>query len=113
MAAETETRRTDRAGSFASASTEAGTLEEREKLAKLDALDDDGAKLTPPEDLEVGEEREDEELLPQVDEKPAPPKSTFRSSAIWMVINTLATIGIVRFPSCSCPHRRGGDDVAR
>jgi solute carrier family 35, member E3 len=73
-------------------------LEEREKLAKLDALDDDVSKPKPADDVEAGgDEGEDEELLPQVNEKAEPPKSSFTSAVIWMVINTLATIGIVRF----------------
>lgn len=48
-------------------------------------------------DAELGKEREDEqEALLQADEKPAePPKNSFRAAVMWMVINTLATIGIV------------------
>ena len=109
MSAETGATRTDRAGSFASSSTETGTLEEREKMARLDHLsaagndDDDISRLKSPDDLELGREAEaeaeDDSLLPKINEKEEPPKSSFRSAVIWMVVNTLATIGIVRTTS--------------
>jgi solute carrier family 35 protein E3 len=97
MSADTGLGRTDRAGSFASSSTETGTMEERERLAKLDALEDAGAprKLSG-DDPELGERiREDEKLLPQINEKDEQPKKASISAPLWMVINTLATIGIV------------------
>lgn len=84
--------RADRAASFSSSSAETATNPENEKLARLDQSEDGIEKQA---DLEVGDEREDEGLLPQETEKPEPPKSTFKSSFIWMIVNTLATIGIV------------------
>jgi solute carrier family 35 protein E3 len=90
--------RAGRAGSFSSSSAETATHEENEKLARLTQSEDGMEKLA---DLEVGEEREADGLLPQESEKPEPPKSTFKSSFIWMIVNTLATIGIVCAPSTS------------
>ncbi len=90
-----ETGRPERASSIASSSTEAGTFDENEKLAKIDHSEDGLKSLKPPEELEMAEDGEDAGLLPPADEKPEPPKNTFMSSLIWMVINTLATIGIV------------------
>lgn len=84
--------RAERAGSFASSSAETATSPENEKLARLDQSEDGLEKQG---DLEIGDEREDDGLLPQETEKPEPPKSTFKSSFIWMIVNTLATIGIV------------------
>jgi solute carrier family 35 protein E3 len=88
MASE-QSDRAQRAGSFSSSSADTATNPENEKLARLDQGEDGLEKQG---DLEVGE---DEGLLPQDLEKPEPRKSTFKSSFIWMVVNTLATIGIV------------------
>lgn len=44
---------------------------------------------------EEGDHREDDELLPQDLEKPEPPKASARSGIVWIVVNTLATVGIV------------------
>lgn len=85
----------DRAPSFSSSSADTATHDENEKLARLDQSEDGLEKLKSPDDMEVGDERENGGLLPQETEKPEPPKSTFTSSLIWMVVNTLATIGIV------------------
>lgn len=92
MSAEAD-RRSDRAPSISSSSAETATNDDNARLSRLDQGDDALEKLPRPEDLELGEE--DEGLLPQLSEKPEPPKSTFTSSAIWMVVNTLATVGIV------------------
>lgn len=100
MASENHSR-AERAGSFSSSSADTATHEENEKLARLDQSEDGMEKLRSPDDLEIGDEREDDDLLPREPEKQEPPKSTFRSSLIWMIVNTLATIGIV----CdSCPY---------
>ena len=81
-----------RAVSVASSSTETG-LDEQEKLAKIDPTDEKR------NDIEAAaDDREDAAFLgPQeAPAKPAePPKSSFVTALIWMVINTLATIGIV------------------
>jgi solute carrier family 35, member E3 len=87
----------ERANSFSSSSAETATHEENEKLARLDHTEEGNfEKLKTPEELEIEEEGEDDGLLPKEPEKEEPPKSTFASSLTWMVINTLATIGIVR-----------------
>lgn len=84
-----------RPASISSSSADTATHEDNEKLARLDQ----SGELKKPEDMEIGE-REDDELLPQNQrepEKQEPPKSGFTSSLVWMVVNTLATIGIVRW----------------
>ena len=91
--------RPERASSVASSSTEMGTHDENEKLAKLDQTDEgiSALKDREPDGGADGEDPEDARLLPQENEKPAqPPKNSFLASLAWMVINTLATIGIVR-----------------
>lgn len=89
--------RPDRPVSVSSSSAETAIPEDNEKLAaRLDHRDHDLEELKSPDDLEIGDDHEDDGLLPQQDEKPKPPKSTFASSLTWMVVNTLATIGIVR-----------------
>lgn len=66
-------------------------------------------KVKPMEDLEGGSDIERAELLPTASAQPhVPEKSSARAAVIWMVVNTLATIGIVRpYPSVSQnPDRR-------
>lgn len=91
-----EGSRPERAASIASSHT--ATADESEKLAKLDqtgeAID---AIRKPEEDLEMGDEREDVTLLAQ-QQKPEPAGVSTRTAIMWMVINTLATIGIVGLP---------------
>ncbi|OAA64175.1 integral membrane protein [Niveomyces insectorum RCEF 264] len=71
--------------------------EEDEKLARLDQLrsEDSERTLKVPEEMEMGDEQESAELLPQASEKQEPPKSTMVGTLLWTGINTLATIGIV------------------
>ncbi|MBE3050283.1 hypothetical protein IMZ48_48860 [Candidatus Bathyarchaeota archaeon] len=70
------------------------TVEDREKLAvEMDELAGGGSSRESA-DLDFGKEEEQHALLP--DDGPEPPKSSFRTAVIWMVVNTLATIGIVR-----------------
>ena len=95
----------DRAGSFDSSSTRSPTMyEANEKLAQFY---DDEEKLLSPDELEAGfnDDDEDRTLLsqtPQGDQSPSPPTQTsFTTAILWMVANTLATIGIVRRPP---PH---------
>lgn len=94
--------RSERTGSIASSRTEAGSYDEQhnEKLAHIH--DEEGlTDLIKPTALAYQEsdpDREDEELLPQQLEKEDPPKSSLASSVTWMVVNTFATIGIVRIP---------------
>jgi solute carrier family 35 protein E3 len=89
------TIRLERSASISSSSAETATNEENEKLARLDQSEEGLEKMRMEEDAEAGD-REDDGLLPRIEEKTPPPKSTFTSSLIWMIVNTLATIGIVR-----------------
>jgi solute carrier family 35 protein E3 len=90
-------RSTDRAPSVSSSHTEHD--DHNEKNGSVAPSEDSFVKLTPPEELEMDDDVERAEgtgLLPQVDqEKPQPAPDTTKSSFIWMVVNTLATIGIV------------------
>nr|XP_036578229.1 uncharacterized protein CTRU02_11729 [Colletotrichum truncatum]KAF6785430.1 integral membrane protein [Colletotrichum truncatum] len=86
----TDNYRTERAGSFASSSTETATLHE---LTKLDPMEDSVHNLKAQNDEEAAEENE--KLLPKANEKEDPAKASFSSAVVWMVVNTLATIGIV------------------
>jgi solute carrier family 35 protein E3 len=74
-------------------------LEENENNGISSSSERSFVKLKTPEELgigDIGEDVERAELLPQEEEKPltAPDNST-RTAVIWMVVNTLATIGIV------------------
>ncbi|KAH8895035.1 triose-phosphate transporter [Thozetella sp. PMI_491] len=87
----------ERTGSFSSSSADTATHEDNEKLARLDQTGEGHENPKKPEELELGDlgEREDDGLLPKEPVKEEPPKSNFSSALIWMVVNTLATIGIV------------------
>lgn len=89
--------RSDRTGSIASSRTEAGGLDEHnEKVAQLHDEEEIPGVNTPTTLFhESDPEREDDELLPPALVKEEPPKGSLRSSIIWMVVNTFATIGIV------------------
>lgn len=67
------------------------------RLSRLADPGNDEEKQKLPDDLESGEDVEDDELLAKEErrKRPVPKKSSFTSGLIWMVINTLATIGIV------------------
>lgn len=79
--------------------------EANEKLARFH----DDEKLISPDELEAGFNDDDEdrtllEQTPQGDQSPSPPIQTSLTTAIlWMVTNTVATIGIVRTPLPSIP----------
>ena len=94
-------RSTDRAPSTSSSVTEAEAYDENEneKHGTMSETDGSFVKLKSPEDLELGDGDDDEraEMLPAEHEKPAQatPEASVRSSFVWMVVNTLATIGIV------------------
>lgn len=99
-----DNQRTERAGSFASSSTETATLHE---LTKLDPMEDSVQNLKSLNDEErLADAEEDEKLLPASNEKEEPPKAkaSFTGAVIWMVVNTLATIGIV---SLGKPREKG------
>lgn len=92
--------RSERAGSIASSHTEAGVHEE-EFNEKQAFLQDDESLRSPTlyqDSNHDGENsQEDEELLPaQPEKKPAEPaQSSATSGVVWIVVNTLATVGIV------------------
>jgi solute carrier family 35 protein E3 len=67
------------------------------RIARLNKPGDDEEKQRLSGDLEAAGDLEDDNLLPKEKqgEQPAP-KSSFTSGLVWMVINTLATIGIVK-----------------
>lgn len=93
-------RKTERAASIASSSTDTATAEEQVALMKLDPLhsdDDDVSRLRSPDELDIHDETDDRAgLLPRENEKPTEePKSNFKAACIWMIVNTLATVGIV------------------
>jgi solute carrier family 35 protein E3 len=88
----------DRSVSVSSSITEAEAYDENEKNHSP-TTDSSYVHMKTPEEMEIGDE-ERAELIPAavhvVQEKATDPeKATVRSAAIWMVINTLATIGIV------------------
>lgn len=89
-------RATDREPSISSSVTEAEAFDENEKSSS--STDGGFVNLKSPEEMEIGDDVERAELLPGDHEKPPPakqPETSMRSSVIWMVVNTLATIGIV------------------
>lgn len=100
-----EDDRSDRAGSIASSHTEAGGHEDlNEKHTYIRDDESLSSTLKSPtlyQDSNHDEDnaREDEEMLPQQPEKPEPPKSSASSGIIWIVVNTLATVGIVSLSS--------------
>lgn len=82
----------------ASASTEDRFDDKTEKRALMDAQDGDYNLRTPEELEHMEEDIERADLLaPPPEDKPKAPESSVRSAVIWMVVNTLATIGIVSF----------------
>jgi solute carrier family 35, member E3 len=86
----------DRPVSVSSSITEAEAFDEKNHSPTTDGS---YVHMKTPEEMEIGDE-ERAELIPAavhvVQEKATEPeKVTVRSAVIWMVINTLATIGIV------------------
>jgi len=72
------------------------------------AADPSFVKVKPADDVEQGDELDERaEFLPADEEKPAPakPDNSTRTAVLWMVVNTLATIGIV---SSTAPSRLFG-----
>lgn len=85
---------TDRIGSPSSSLTAAEPYDDNEKMSE--------GRLKTPDEMDLGgDDIERAELLSEHDdgdEKPAPapkPDTSTRTAVIWMVVNTLATIGIV------------------
>lgn len=79
------------------AKADAEAFHDNEKLAGMSVSDSFG-ELKTPDELEIGDDIERAELLPQspASEQPQDPENTsVKTSALWMIVNTLATIGIV------------------
>ena len=94
-------RSIDRTPSIASSVTEAEAFDDNEKTA-LGSTDGSVTNLKSPEEMEIDDDVERVGLLPQ-DEQEKPPQpatkdNTTTTAVVWMVVNTLATIGIVRLP---------------
>ncbi len=96
----------ERAGSLSSSSADASSFQDNEKLGYTDRGGDDEEKLRSPDELEIRDDDDEdgdddrEKLLQQEAEReqqpPQPPKNALVTAFLWMAINTLATIGIVR-----------------
>jgi solute carrier family 35 protein E3 len=89
----TAERSTDRAPSLSSSITEAFDDEKNGANGSSDGFVD----LKSPDEMEVGDDVERAELLPAEHEKAPEPKpdNSTKVAAAWMIVNTLATIGIV------------------
>lgn len=71
---------------------------ENEKLARLDHSNhsEESERTKVPEEMEVGDERENAGLLPgESTEKAESKRPAWFGTVLWTTINTLATIGIV------------------
>lgn len=92
-------RSVDRAPSVSSSLTEADNFDGNEKSSSSSSTDEGFTKLRAPDEMEIEDDVERAGLLPaDQQEKPqAPAQETYstRTAIIWMVVNTLATIGIV------------------
>ena len=99
-------RSTDRAPSISSSMTEAEVSTEGDKAGSVSSTDGSFTKLKSPEDMDFNDDVERAGLLPaeQQEEKAQPvvTDNSMRTAGIWMVVNTLATIGIVSL----CDGRR-------
>jgi len=86
----------ERQPSISSSVTEADGLFDEEKNHKSSS-EGSFVNMKTPEEMEIVDDEERGELLPQPEqEKSEPaPESSMRTAAIWMIVNTLATIGIV------------------
>lgn len=72
------------------------TADEEKLTIEMNELSGDGPSRKSA-DFDFDKEEEQDALLPVEDSKPAEPaKSGFATAVTWMVVNTLATIGIVR-----------------
>lgn len=95
----------DRSGDRASSlSSETEVFDDNEKQSPAMSLHEGSyVKVKVPEEMEMGDDVERQELLPgavNAQEKPQEDsKTSARAAIIWMVVNTLATIGIV------CPYQ--------
>ncbi|KAK3313832.1 solute carrier family 35 member E3 [Apodospora peruviana] len=101
----------DRVGSFSSSAETAAGADDNDSLGrnagKGDDNDHDIEKLRSPDDLDIirDDDRENDSLLRSDGDSAAPstsqtvtlpaPDGSFTTSLLWMIINTLATVGIV------------------
>ncbi|KAM0284401.1 hypothetical protein ACHAQH_001977 [Verticillium albo-atrum] len=86
----------ERTPSFGSSATETDTIDEREVLRKTDSLYDDEEKSRKSlDDADYGDDRRHDDPPSLETEKPQDQPTSFRTALMWMVINTLSTIGIV------------------
>jgi solute carrier family 35, member E3 len=88
----------DRSASISSSITEAEAYDEKEK-SHSPTTESSYVHMKTPEEMDIGDE-ERAVLIPAAvhvlqEKATEPEKTTVRSAVIWMVINTLATIGIV------------------
>ena len=103
-------RSTERPASISSSHTETEALDDHEKNGTASSSDGSYVKLKTPDEMDIGDDIERAELLPPDQEKPEPqpipPDNSTRTAAIWMIVNTLATIGIVGGYFClwHCPN---------
>lgn len=92
-------RSADRVPSSSSSVTDAEHFDENEKMTSSNTS---FVKVKAEDDVEAGDDVERAELLPEEHvDKPAPvvKDNSTRTAVIWMVVNTLATIGIVSYLS--------------
>lgn len=87
--------RSDRAPSISSSVTEAEAFDDEKHGAG--GSSDGFVNLKTPDEIEAGDDVERAELLPGGQEKAPEPKAdnSTKVAAAWMIVNTLATIGIV------------------
>jgi len=92
-------RSSDRPPSVSSSLTEAEAYDDNEKGAALSPTEGSYVKLKSPEEMDIGDDVERVGLLPADAEDEKPPQAkqdnSTRTAILWMVVNTLATIGIV------------------
>ncbi|RQM06476.1 hypothetical protein DH86_00002330, partial [Scytalidium sp. 3C] len=86
-----------RAPPASSSSTDNESYDANEKRGDLSSSESSVERLQTPEELEIEDENASAGLLTgeQQAEKPKPQEQSIRTSFIWMLVNTLATIGIV------------------
>lgn len=85
-----------RRASISSSTTAADSYDENDRMSPIESS---FVKTRTLDDLEAGTDAERLEMIPKVNEKtPETKASEYRKAVIWMIVNTLATIGIVRNP---------------
>lgn len=92
-----EASTTNHAPPRSSSGTESETYEDPEKHGVLSSSESSDERLKTPEELEIDDDDAQARLLSgeQPPEKPKAQEGGLATSFVWMVVNTLATIGIV------------------